>query len=73
MFFSELQLSSATAKLFHLEQFAIYGILIVTCYNTAALPINACNFYSVMFHLQTIIGPLEGNHDYVSTQVYYKK
>jgi len=25
MFSSELQLSSATAKLFHLEQFAIYG------------------------------------------------
>ena len=27
MFSSELQLSSATAKLFHLEQFAIYGTL----------------------------------------------
>jgi len=26
MFSSELQLSPATAKLFHLEQFAIYGI-----------------------------------------------
>jgi len=42
MFSSELQLSSATAKLFHLKQFAIYGIFchqIVQSYSNYSSPV----------------------------------
>jgi len=42
MFSSELQLSPATVKLFHLEQFAIYGIIVCLLFidniNNGSLP-----------------------------------